>query len=182
MLGQYQKALALTRSGQAGKAISILARLSREHNHLWLRMALADAYTANRQDNKALDLLETLSGLYPGHLPVTMAYAKALLTSKQPVKSISLLKQQLQYSKHLQPQDYATIYEALAQAYFANGQISAALEATGNQYARQGYLELAIQQYDNALMQENNSASTIERLKSIKKEIKQEVARLKDIF
>ena len=182
MLGRYQKALALVRTNHADKAVPVLIALSKKHNQLWIKLALAEAYTANRQDDKALQLLQTLSELYPGHLPVTMAYAKALLVNKSPIKSITLLKRQLQLNGHLQSQDYATIYEALAQAYFANGQISAALEATGNQYARQGYLELAIQQYDHALMQKNNSASTIERLKTIKKEIKQEVARLKDIF
>ena len=91
-----------------------------------------------------------------------------------PDKSIALLKNQLQIN------DYAIIYEALAKSYYANGQISAALEATGDQYARQGYIELAIQQYDNALRQENISLSTRQRLETSKEELKKVMQKYKD--
>ena len=82
--------------------------------------------------------------------------------------------------KQLQTDDYAIIYKALANAYYANGQISAALESTGNQYAREGYIELAIQQYDNALNQENNSPSTKQRLEASKLELKKVIQKYKD--
>jgi len=179
-LGQYQKALAFIRTNQANKAIPVLLLLSKHHKHLWIKLALAEAYTAHQQDRKALVLLRKLANLYPGYLPVTIAYAKSLLNNRKPEQAVSLLKQQLQHNAHIQGQSYATVYHTLAQAYFANGQISSALEATGNQYAREGYLELAVQQYNNALLQKNNSPSTIKRLKTIKSEIKQRVARLKD--
>ncbi len=182
LIGQYQKALALTRSERPAEAISLLQALSKRHKHLWIRHALAEAYTANLQDDEALQVLESLARLYPGHLPVTISYANALLANHKPAASIAILKQQLQRHQQLQQYDYAIIYEALAQAYYANGQISAALESTGNQYAKQGYLELAIQQYENALAQDNNSSSTTERLKAAKQRIKQEMAELKDLF
>jgi len=86
-----------------------------------------------------------------------------------PDKSITLLKKQLQIN------DFAIIYKSLAKAYYANAQISAALESTGNQYARQGYIELAIQQYDNALNQKNLSPSTKQRLESAKQELKKAI-------
>ncbi len=178
-LGQYQKALALIRINHANHAIPILLKLRKRHKQLWIQLALTEAYSANLQNKKALAILSNLASLYPGHLPVTIAYAHALLVNKKPERCIRLLKLQLQQSAQLQPEDYVIIYGTLAQAYFANGQISAALESMGDQYARQGYLELAIQQYNNALLQKNNSTSTIERLKTLKKEIKQEVARLK---
>ncbi len=179
-LGQYQKALAFIRTNQANKAIPVLLLLQKNHKYLWIKLALAEAYTANQQDGKALALLRKLADLYPGYLPVTIAYTKSLLNNKKPERAVLLLKQQLQQNAHLLGQDYAIVYHALAQAYFANGQTSAALEATGNQYAREGYLELAIQQYNNALLQKNNSPSTIKRLQTIKNEIKQRVTRLKE--
>ena len=52
-----------------------------------------------------------------------------------------------------------------------NGQISAALEATGNQYALQGYYELAVQQYQNALNQKDLSKTSKARLETKKDEL-----------
>ena len=166
LIGQYQKALAAMRTQKSGIAIKILSSLSRQYKHPWIRLALAEAYTIKNDDKKALEVLSALAKLYPGYLPVTMAQVEALNNNGMPEKSIILLKNQLQTD------DYGIIYEALAKAYYANGQVSAALESTGNQYARQGYLELALQQYNNALRQENISPSTKQRLETAKEELK----------
>ena len=166
VIGQYQKALAAIRTLKADEAIQILSRQEKDQRHPWIRLALAEAYSSKKDDKKALDILSSLAELYPGYLPVTMAYVKALNNNKMPDKSISILKKQLQID------DFAVIHKALADAYFANGQITAALESMGNQYARQGYIELAIQQYDNALSQENISQSTKQRLQTAKQELK----------
>jgi len=174
LIGQYQKALAAIRVQKEDLAIQILSQHLEKDQHPWIRLALAEAYTSKGDDKKALEILNTLANLYPGYLPVTMAYVNALNQNKMPDKSISILKKQLQTN------DYAIIHESLAKAYYANGQISAALESTGNQYARQGYIELAIQQYDNALHQENISESTKQRLEAAKKELKKIVQKYKD--
>ncbi len=174
LIGQYQKALAAMRSQKPDLAIDILKKLSQRHQHPWIRLALAEAYTVKKDDKKALEVLNALARLYPGYLPVTMAQVKALNNNNMPEKSITLLKNQLQID------DYGIIYEALAKAYYANGQVGAALESTGNQYARQGYIELAIQQYDNALNQENISPSTKKRLESAKNELKHVIRRYED--
>lgn len=166
---QYQKALAAIRTQNFDQAIKILQQQISSNQHPWLPLALAEAYTGKKQDTKALAILSTLADLYPGYLPVSMAYAQALNNNQQPEKSIYILKRQLQSN------DSAIVHEALAKAYFANGQISAALESTGNQYVRQGYDELAIQQYDNALKQPDISESTRQRLESAKKEIKRKL-------
>lgn len=166
VIGQYQKALAAIRTQKADMAIRILKKLSKQHQHPWLRLALAEAYTAKHDDKKALEVLNALAKLYPGYLPVTMAQVKALNNNNMPEKSIVILKNQLQTD------DYGIIYEALAKAYYANGQIGAALESTGNQYARQGYIELAIQQYDHALRQPDINPSTKQRLEAAKDELK----------
>jgi predicted Zn-dependent protease len=174
LIGQYQKALAAIRTQNADLAIQILKKNKERHQHPWLRLALAEAYSSRQDDKKALEVLSSLAKLYPGYLPVTMAYANALNNNKMPDKSITLLK------KQLQSDDYAIIYKALANAYYANGQISAALESTGDQYVREGYIELAIQQYDNALNQENNSPSTKQRLEAAKIELKKVIQKYKD--
>lgn len=174
LIGQYQKALAAIRTHKPDEAIQILSGYAEKSNHPWIRLALAEAYTSKKDDDKALQILSSLADLYPGYLPVTMAYANALNTSKMPEKSIAVLK------KQLQSDDDAVIYKALADAYFANGQISAALESTGNQYAREGYIELAIQQYDNALRQKDVSQSSKQRLEAARQELKKIMQKDKD--
>ena len=174
LIGQYQKALAAIRVQEPDIAIKILQKLSKQHQHPWIPLALAEAYTVKKDDKEALNILNGLAKLYPGYLPVTMAQVKSLNNNNMPEKSIALLKNQLQIN------DYAIIHEALAKSYYANGQISAALESTGNQYARQGYIELAIQQYDNALNQGNISLSTRQRLETAKEELKKVIREYKD--
>ena len=165
VVADYLRALALTKIGQPDEAITLLEKLSSQHNHPWIKLALADAYYAHNNMNKALKLLEQMNGVYPGHLPVTLAYAKALNSVKQPEKSIELLLRQLHHDQ------YAEIYQLLAQAYHLNGQVSAALEATGNQYAMQGFNELALQQYENALNHKDLSKTSKARLETKKKEL-----------
>ena len=174
LIGQYQKALAAIRLQKADLAIQILSQHLEKHQHPWIRLALAEAYSSKKDDKKALEILSALANLYPGYLPVTIAYVQALNQNKMQDKSITILKKQLQIN------DYGIVHESLAKAYFANGQISAALESTGNQYARQGYIELAIQQYNNALQQENISKSTKQRLEAAKKELKKIVQQQKN--
>ena len=53
-----------------------------------------------------------------------------------------------------------------ADGLFQNGQIAAALESTGNQYLLEGYTELALQQYENALKQEGISETATSRLQA----------------
>jgi predicted Zn-dependent protease len=165
VIADYLRAIALTKIDQPAEAIAILEKLSKQHKHPWIKLALADAYYANNDMAKALQQLELINALYPGYLPATLAYAKALNAARQPDKSIELLLRQLQTDQ------YAEIYQVLAQAYHLNGQISAALEATGNQYALQGYSELALQQYQNALNQDDLSATSRARLETKKSEL-----------
>jgi predicted Zn-dependent protease len=166
IINSYRKALALIRINEPGKAVLLLKPLTDTNKHPWIKLALAEAYSANNQQKPALALYQKLAKFYPGFLPVTLAYAEALTENRRPEKSIALLKHQLQLD------DDAVIHKALAHAYYVNGQISAALESTGNQYARQGYIELALQQYDNALDQPNINVTTRQRLETKKKELK----------
>ena len=165
IIADYLRAIAYTKINQPEQAIAILEKLSQQHKHPWIKLALADAYYANDDMDNTLKQLEHMNKLYPGYLPVTLAYTKALNSDNKPDKSIELLLRQLQHDQ------YAEIYQVLAQAYHLNGQTSAALEATGNQYALQGYYELALQQYDNALKHKDLSKSSRARLQTKKDEL-----------
>ena len=165
VVADYLRGVALTRLDRAEESVALLESLSKRHKHPWIKLALADAYFAANDRNNTLSQLAQLHALYPGYLPVTMAYAKALNGFGQPEKSIELLLRQLQFD------EYPEIYQVLAQAYHMNGQTSAALEATGNQYALQGYTELAIQQYGNALNQKDLSKTARARLETKKDEL-----------
>lgn len=162
----YAKAIALIKTRHAEKAIPLLKNHSDRQEHPWIKLALAEAYLARSEDKKALDTLKHLTEFYPDYLPVTLAYASALVNDGQARTSIRLLKHQLQTSHSPE------IYKILARAYFKNGQVGAALEATGNQYEKEGYYELALQQYDNALQQPDISKTTKKRLETKKDQLK----------
>lgn len=166
VFGLYQKAIAQIKAQRSEQAIPVLEALSLRHNHPWIRLALAEAYENENQIQKTLETLAQLTSLYPGYLPVTLRYAEALTASNQSQKSIVLLKHQLQYD------DDAIVHQQLARAYFSNGQTAAALESTGNQYLREGYLELAAQQYENALQQPNLSETSRRRLSTRQQQLK----------
>lgn len=168
-INTYKKAIAFIKINEPEKAIPLLNTLSDNSKHPWIKLALAEAYVADGQQEPALVIYQELSNFYPGYLPVTLAYAAALTADKQPQKSIPLLKHQLQLN------DDAVIHKTLAHAYFMNGQISAALESTGNQYAKQGYIELALQQYNSALQQSDTNVTTRQRLEIKIKELKTQI-------
>jgi predicted Zn-dependent protease len=165
IIADYLRAIAYTRINEPEKAIDILEKLSNQHKHPWIKLALADAYYTNDEMEKTLQHLEQMNNLYPGYLPVTLAYTRALNADNKPERSIELLLRQLRHDQ------YAEIYQVLAQAYHLNGQTSAALEATGNQYVLQGYYELALQQYNNALKDKDLSKTSRARLETKKDEL-----------
>ena len=165
IIARYLTAIALTRINKPEQAIDMLEQLSNEHKHPWIKLALAEAYYTHGDMDKTLELLSLMHDLYKGYLPVTLAYAKALNAVKKPGKSIELLLHQLQHDQ------YAIIYQLLAKAYYLNGQITAALEATGNQYEIQGYNELALQQYEHALDRDDINNTTKVRLKAKKEQL-----------
>jgi predicted Zn-dependent protease len=161
-ISDYLTAIALIRIDRPEQAIKILDRLAQDNKHPWIKLAQAEAYSAAEKPAEALNILEKLNQLYPGYLPVTVAYARALNSSNDPQHSIKLLLHQLQQD------NLPVLRELLAQSYYMNGQISAALEATGDQYALEGYYELALQQYENALKQPGLSDTRKQRLETQK--------------
>lgn len=164
-ISTYKRSLEQIRNNEFSIAIKNLELLANKNNHPWIKLALAEAYLLNKQNQQALSILSKLSEHFPGYLPVTILYTRTLNASGQAQKSINILKHQLQTS------DDPIIHKTLAQAYFKNGQISAALESTGNQYKIEGYYELALQQYEMALQQTNLSITTKQRLQTKKESL-----------
>lgn len=166
---RYMQALVYTRLQKADRAITLLKSIVDNKRHPWVRLALAEAYTSNRQTDKAIDVLDELYKLYPGYLPVTLQLTDLLLQNNIRMQdSITMLLHQLQTD------DKASVHKALARAYHLNGQTTAALESTGDQYLLEGYNELALQQYENALHQADTNRTTQDRLKTKIKQLRHE--------
>ncbi len=80
---RYGYALALTHSGEAGKAIDELRKLiAREPSSSVFELALADAYDQSGQKQASLQAYERLNSNFPGNRAITLAYAGSLLTYK----------------------------------------------------------------------------------------------------
>lgn len=156
----YALAVAYTAFDQPGKALPLLDTIIAEQNHPWFRLALAQAHEKAGQQTAALRVLKKLEQLYPNYLPVSIAYARTLTNANRAEDAIILLKRLLQQTRS------AVIYQTLAQAYYTDGQVVAALEATSHQYELEGYLKLAAQQMENALRQPGIAKNTRERLES----------------
>jgi beta-barrel assembly-enhancing protease len=162
---RYTHAIALIAYDKPEQAIDLLKNLVKEKDHPWFQLALAKAYENNNQKNNALKTLTKLAQLYPNYLPVSIEYTHLLNHFSQHEEAIQVLKRQLQQK------DKSIIYRTLAQTYYANGQITSALEATSHQYELEGHLKLAAQQVDNALKQTGLKPSTKQRLEGRKKEL-----------
>lgn len=157
----YRQALVYIRLHKTGTAIKLLQHSSKLSKHPWAKLALASALQQSGRMLEASKILDTLIKLYPGYLPVTLAHAELMLANNERLQqTITQLKHQLQTDNK------AIVHKTLARAYYQNGQTTAALEATGNQYLLQGYKELALQQYENALSQSPISTTTKARLRT----------------
>lgn len=163
----YRQALVLLYTAETDRAVELLDDLQADNTHPWVKLALVGAYRQQGDDATALELATSMMKLYPGYLPATLTWADlSLQMGKDADAVITKLKHQLQ------TQDRAIVHKLLAQAYYQNEQIAAALEATGNQYLLQGYAELALQQFENALKQKDISESDIRRIEARIKLIK----------
>lgn len=169
----YTHAIALIANDKPKAAIKKLNQLIKKKNHPWFQLALAKAYKNSEQTQKSYAVLNQLHKLYPNYLPVTIEYANRLNHLNRHTDAIQLLKKQLQQQK------LAIIYQTLAQSYYANGQITSALEATSYQYEMNGHLKLAAQQISNALKQPGLKPSTKRRLESRKNDLSHTVKKEK---
>lgn len=167
----YTLAVAYIEYDRPEQAITLLKQLIGKQDHPWFSLALAQAYEKNAQNEEARKVLKNLDQLYPGYLPVSIEYSRVLINMDKKEDAILILKRLLQQRQE------PVIYQTLAQAYYTNNQIMLALEATSYQYELQGYLQLAVQQIDNALKQSGLSSNTLERLSSRRDQLRAELKR-----
>ncbi len=171
LVNAYTLAIAYTAADQPQPAIKILKKLVTRKDHPWFHLALAKAYEKAGRYKASLSVLQDLDQVYPNYLPVSVEYARNLINANRQKEAVLLLKRLLQHQK--QP----VVYQTLAQAYYSDGQITPALEATSYQYELEGYLKLAAQQVENALKQPGLNINTRERLKSRRQVLTDEIKR-----
>ncbi len=169
LLSRYTLAIAYIADYRPAAAIPILKDIITENPHPWFPLALSDAYLGNDQLQHALEVLENIENLYPGYLPGSIRYATALILNQKASEAVKLLNTLLRKSQ------LPVIYKTLARAYFANGQVSLAMEATSYEYELEGYLNLAIQQVNNALQQPELNKLTRQRLESRKQTLADQI-------
>jgi len=173
---EYAMAFAYIQQNKPKQAIAHLKHLISIKNHPWFQLDLARAYQIKHQYSESLKLLEKLEKLYPFYLPVTADLSRLLIQQHQYKGTIQLLRQALQHKKH------PVLYQLLAQAYFSNGQIAAALENASYQYELEGYNRLALQQVENALKQDDISNPMQQRLESRKKSLLDELKQESNLY
>lgn len=80
---RYGYALALTRTGESGKAVEELRKLTaREPTSSVFELALADALDQSGAKQASLQAYERLNSNFPGNRAITLAYAESLLKYK----------------------------------------------------------------------------------------------------
>ena len=130
----YGYALALTRSGQGGKAVTQLQPLLDKYpNSLIVRLAMADARLQGGQRAAALALYATLNTQSPRNRAIGVAYANALTqggTNAQAAQAADMLRPMLETT------DEPDIFTAYARASEKAGDTVRAGEA----YAQASYL------------------------------------------
>ena len=103
--------------GQYAESIAKLAKaVETNPSKTSYKLQLAKAYRYNKQDDKALDVLQALVAGNPDHVEAAVELAELLSPQKQPDRVISVLQPLLKY-KH----DYP-IYHMLAEAYYQKEQ------------------------------------------------------------
>lgn len=131
---RYGYALALTRSGQGGKAIAQLQPLLAKHpDSLVLRLAMADAHLQDGQRAAALELYAALNTESPRNKAIGLAYANALIqggSKAQAEQAASMLRPMLEDT------DEPGLFTAYARASERAGEAVRAGEA----YAQASFL------------------------------------------
>ncbi|RUL79882.1 M48 family metalloprotease [Dyella choica] len=130
----YGYALALTRSGQGGKAIGQLQPLLDKHpDNLIVRLAMADARLQSGERAAALNIYAALNIESPRNKAIGLAYANALTqggSREQAVRAAELLRPMLEGTEE------PSLYAAYARASERAGETVRAGEA----YAQASYL------------------------------------------
>lgn len=167
---RYGYALALIASGEYEKADEVLETLiQKDRERVPYLLAKAQVrIEAGRMEDAAAVLKDALA-LYPYHKPLTLAYARALLTLGRTQTSKTLLEEHIR-TRSADP----AVYKLLAQAEKADGDVVASHQALAEYFYLNGYLHQAISHLQVALRnaeQDSHARSRIEaRLNQLESE------------
>lgn len=136
---QYGYALALCQNQQLSQAATIIADLQKKYpNEVLFQMAAAQLETANKQPDKALDILKAALSNNPNYYPLFIQYGQTLIDAKHPQTARDFLK-----SKIVQYSDNSDLSWLLADAYAQNNQKAEAYQAKARSYEIEGYYRQA---------------------------------------
>ncbi len=145
---RYGLALAFEKTNQLTQALQILQSLHRKNpDYILYRTTLAQLQLQKKQPKKALQLLSETLKLYPRDLTVTAHYARTLLHSNQATKARDVLLDLLQKPSAQQP----ATYKLLAKAASASGHDWQARQASAEAYYLNGQTSAAVEQLEQAL-------------------------------
>lgn len=148
-VNDYMFAIALTRSGDPKKAITVLRKIEQDAEILPVQLALAQAYLGADRANKAQEILRRLDDIYPNQEAIVYYLAQSLMDQGRPADALARLGKLTNANGHNPSLDQLRAqaaqladepwlsHESMASFYMAHGHYSEALQQ----------LELALNDY-----------------------------------
>jgi predicted Zn-dependent protease len=152
---QYGLAMAYSEAGNNRMAIDTLTPLlDKDPNRISYAVTLAEFLTAQNEAGQALNFLQRHLTINPGNHPLTMAYADALIESRQYQEATRLLEDHAK----TRPDDYSLWY-LIAETQGQAGNISKVHQARAEYYVLIGDFRRAREQLQFALSIESEKPS-----------------------
>ena len=166
---QYTYAVAMTRAGDALRAVKFLSRLKKEENDsLFIDLALAQAYIAASNYDLAHNLLTRLDQIYPNQEVILYYLAKCQIDMDKPRDALSTIEK-LPQRERQSPRTDALRAKAAAKANLP----WISHEAMANYYMAYGQYGAAMEQLELALRQSNIDGITQARIRSKRKALRE---------
>jgi beta-barrel assembly-enhancing protease len=143
----YGYTLALYKNRQLTQATKIITTLQKKYpGEVLLQLAAAQIAEANKQPQKAINILKQVLTNHPDYYPLFIQYGQTLITAKHSQEARDFLK-----SKIIKYSDNADLYLLLARAYAQNNQKTEAYQAKAKAYEIGGHNQHAIVLLQQAL-------------------------------
>jgi predicted Zn-dependent protease len=166
---RYSYAVAITRSGNALKAVNLLSRLKKEKNDsLFIDLALAQAYIAAGKYSLAHNLLTRLDQIYPNQEVILYYLAKCQIDMNTPREALSTIAK-LPQRERQSPRIDTLRAKAASKANLP----WISHEAMANYYMAYGQYGAAMEQLELALRQTNIDGITQARIRSKRKALRE---------
>ena len=168
---RYQYVLELDPRSDYKKAQQAIENLIKDDNErVPYIVTEAEIESANQHWDKACSILQRGLIIYPNNAPITLLYGTALIRNNQAKEAMQLLEKQTRLPGA--PPEYYKLYAEAAQQ---NGLNSEVFEYLGEYYYRIGNLHTAINQFEQALKENNDNQYRELKLKARIEEVKKQV-------